>query len=239
MDHREWMTQLRGATYRRDGVAVVALARDPDRPPGELQLLGDGLAMALGQRIAAARPAAAGCVAALRGRGWVGDAELADQLDALAGSGPVPMLRPLAVDLEQLAEILEGDPLHIGGMIDLRTGEVWPHSTIDYVREGGDDIDVPDFEDPDRCLWAHGGGSNSGYRDMVRFIDTLDDGDRVDRLGVAVEGRGAFRRFKDVLARWPGELERWYEFSNERQRGRTRAWLADAGYRVVVPDRRR
>ena len=41
-----------------------------------------------------------------------------------------------------------------------------------------------------------------------------------------------FRRFKDVLGSWPGELDRWYEFSAERQRGRARAWLADAGYYV-------
>ena len=52
------------------------------------------------------------------------------------------------------------------------------------------------------------------------------------RLMIAISGRGAFRRFKDVLARWPGELDRWYAFSAERQRGRARAWLADAGYYV-------
>jgi hypothetical protein len=76
-------------------------------------------------------------------------------------------------------------------------------------------------------------GSRDGYRDMVLFVDTIDDDDRVDRLGIALQGRGAFRRFKDVLARWPDELDRWYEFSNDRQRGRARTWLADAGYRVA------
>ena len=55
-----------------------------------------------------------------------------------------------------------------------------------------------------------------------------------DRLEVAIAGRGAFRRFKDVLARWPGELERWHLFSNERGRGRARAWLAREGYRPSV-----
>lgn len=39
------------------------------------------------------------------------------------------------------------------------------------------------------------------------------------------------RRFKDVLSRWPDELERYYQFSGERQRGRARARLAEAGYR--------
>jgi len=40
------------------------------------------------------------------------------------------------------------------------------------------------------------------------------------------------RRSKDVLARWPGELDRWHSFSAERQHGRAWAWLADAGYYV-------
>jgi hypothetical protein len=143
------------------------------------------------------------------------------------------MLRPLAVDLELLSEILEGDPMTTGGAVDLRTGEVWPRGTIEYADEGGDDIGAPDFEDGERFLWVHGEGSRDGYRDMVSFLATVDDDDRVDQLGTALQGRGAFRRFKNVLARWPGELDRWFEFSVERKRGRARAWLADAGYRVA------
>ncbi|MDT7697473.1 MAG: hypothetical protein QOI75_6843 [Pseudonocardiales bacterium] len=233
MDDRDLTTQLRGAVHRRDGTAVVALADDPARPSSVLQLLGEGLAAAVTQRVDGAQQTAAQCVAALRARGWVGDVELADQLDALAGIGPIPMRRPLAVDLEQLSDILEGDPMTTGGALDLRTGEVWPRSTIEYVDEGGDDIEAPDFEDGKRFLWVHGGGSRDGYQDMVLFLDTVEDEDRADRLGIALQGRGAFRRFRNVLARWPGELERWHQFSGDRQRGRARAWLADAGYRVA------
>ena len=65
---------------------------------------------------------------------------------------------------------------------------------------------------------------------MELFIGTVADPERADRLAIAIDGRGAFRRFKDVLGRWPGEIERWYAFSEERQRGRARAWLAGAGY---------
>ena len=70
------------------------------------------------------------------------------------------------------------------------------------------------------------------------FIASVEDPGRAERLAIALPGRGAFRRFKAELARWPGELERWHAFSEERQRGRARSWLAAAGYRVLPVDRR-
>ena len=81
-------------------------------------------------------------------------------------------------------------------------------------------------------------GSREAYRDMELFLASVDDPGRADCLAIAIEGRGAFRRFKDVLARWPGELERWYALSEERQRGRARSWLTEAGYRVPPAARR-
>jgi hypothetical protein len=170
-------------------------------------------------------------IAALRERDWEGDDALADQLDALLGSSAMPDLRPLPVDLDELAGILEGDPMYGGGRVDLATGEVWPAPAVDYALEIGQE-DEDESDDPDKWLWVHCDGSRDGYRDMELFIGTMRDPGRADRLEIAISGRGAFRRFKDVLARWPGELDRWYAFSAERQRGRARAWLADAGYYV-------
>ena len=155
----------------------------------------------------------------------------------MLGSGPAPMLRPVAVDLDELAGILEGDPLHGGGRIDLKTGEVWAQAAIEYAREAGEE-DEDGADDPERWLSVHGEGSRQSHRDMELFITSMDDPGRADRLTIAIEGRGAFRRFKDVLARWPGELERWYALSEERRRGRARSWLTDAGYRVLPAPRR-
>jgi hypothetical protein len=73
---------------------------------------------------------------------------------------------------------------------------------------------------------------------MAAFIATIDDADRADRLGIAIQGSGAFRRFKDVLSRWPDDFERWFAFSEDRRRGRARKWLADSGYRVVTASKR-
>jgi Uncharacterised protein family (UPF0158) len=167
-------------------------------------------------------------VAALRERDWEGDDVLADQLEALLRNGVIPDFRPLPVDLDELAGILEGDPMYGGWRTDLATGEVWPAPTVAYAREIGQE-DEDESDDPDKWLWVHCEGSRDGYRDMELFIGTVRDPGRADRLEIAISGRGAFRRFKDVLARWPGELERWYAFSAERQSGRARAWLADTG----------
>ena len=139
------------------------------------------------------------------------------------------MLRPLSVSLEELSEILEGDPLNGGGRIDRQTGEVWHRAQIDYAVETGEED--PDAEDPDRWLWVECEGSRRGYRDMEDFIASVTDPHQAELLAVAIEGRGAFRRFKDVLHRWPGLVDRWYAFSDDRRIGRAREWLADAGYR--------
>jgi len=68
---------------------------------------------------------------------------------------------------------------------------------------------------------------------MDDFIATVDDPAIADRLRTAIDGRGAFGRFRDLLDRWPEEATRWYAFSDDRQIGRGRAWLADAGHRAV------
>jgi hypothetical protein len=77
---------------------------------------------------------------------------------------------------------------------------VWPQSAIDYARETGESDD-DESDDADRWLWVPCEGSRAGYHDMVQFIGTIDEPARANRLEIAIQGRGAFRRFKDELAR--------------------------------------
>jgi len=221
---------LRVKIPAEDGTAVVEMT-GPAVPENGLQAFGDWVLAALEQDADGAVEAARLMVAALRERYWEGDDVLADQLDALLRGGAMQDLRPVPVDLDELAGILEGDPVYGGGRIDLVTGEAWPAPAVDYARETGQE-DEDESDDPDKWLWVHCEGSRDGYRDMERFIETVRDPRRAARLEIAISGRGAFRRFKDALGRCPGELDRWYAFSAERQRGRARAWLADAGYYV-------
>jgi len=227
MEAKDRRTELRAAVNRGDGLAVVGLAERWLGSDDALQLLGDGLLAALAHHVGEAPKLAAECARRLRQRGWDGDDDLADQLDAGAGVRAHPMLRPLPVDLEELAMLLEGDGFGGGGRIDRQTGEIWTEAAIEYAEEQGEDLDT---DDEDRWLWVGPEGSADGYRDMQAFIATVTDPSRADRLEIAIDGNGAFRRFKDVLGRWPEELERWFAYSEERQRGRARTWLTDAGY---------
>ncbi|AUY53951.1 hypothetical protein EH183_04285 [Streptomyces sp. CB01881] len=217
---------MRAARHAGDGAALVALLSGQPLA-GVLQQIGDALGDAVTARVPGATDLAGRCIAALGERDWEGDVELTRQLDAALGCGPVPVLRPLSVDLEELSGLLEGDPVFGGGRIDLTTGDCWPQQVDSDER-------AEDVEDHERWLPVWCEGSRDGYRDMELFIATVGDADFADRLEIAIAGRGAFRRFKDVLARREDELHRFGLFAEERQRGRARAWLAGNGYRPVA-----
>ncbi len=219
---------LRAAIFRRDAEAIVSLLRESE-PGDHLQLAGDSVLIALDRGVSEAAELARTLVAPLRERGWEGDEELADQLAARLATGPAPELRPLPVDLEELSDVLEGDPRNGGGSIDPRSGQVWPQFVLDAELEEDHDDDEDLDWIPVECE-----GSRDGYRDMEDFVDALPDPEQRDRLRIALDGRGAFRRFRDVLARTPDDHSRWSSFSDERRRGRARAWLARKGYCVAL-----
>ena len=228
MPGSEERSQLRGAIAQGDGAAVAQLLTGRPWPEDAQQLIGDGLLTALSQQVDGAAPLTEVCVSALRARGWAGDEELADMLQAPTGGAP-RFLRSLTVDLEELAMVLEGDPVHGGGRIDLRTGEVWPQAAIDYAIEIGEENE-DENDDPDRWLWVRCRGSHAAYGDMEWFIANLDQPQIADQLNKAISGSGPFRRFNNALSSWPDLKERWHGFSEDRQRGRARSWLADQGY---------
>lgn len=234
----EWdedgLRAVRGALHAQDGVALLAaLRRGPAREV--LQLAGDGVAGAAVLGLPTAAEMAALFLGARQERGFRGDEELADRLRAAMGDAAIPLLRPLAIDLEMLAMLLEGDPAESGGRIDLSTGECWPA----FTDELGTGLEAEEADDPDRWLCVPALGSRAGYRDMELFIEGLGDVALADRLRIAIGGRGAFRRFKNVLARDERAWRRYHRFCDERQRGRARAWLAEEGYRPSSPVLRR
>jgi hypothetical protein len=67
---------------------------------------------------------------------------------------------------------------------------------------------------------------------MAAFASRVRDPRARERLETAIEGRGAFRRFRDAVAE--GDLlTDWHRYSDDRKLGRARAYLAGRGIRVL------
>lgn len=71
--------------------------------------------------------------------------------------------------------------------------------------------------------------SRDGYHDMQEYIGSLEDEHLRELLEVAIQGSGAFRRFKDVLYRYPEAQENWFRFRDEREQRRMVDWLESEG----------
>jgi hypothetical protein len=68
---------------------------------------------------------------------------------------------------------------------------------------------------------------------MSDFTDTVRDADLQNKLIAAMEGRNAVRRFKDVLAHYPDELQRWATLQQQSQQEHAAQWLQDEGIEPV------
>jgi hypothetical protein len=67
--------------------------------------------------------------------------------------------------------------------------------------------------------------SREQYRWMERFVLSVTDEPLRDRLQIAIDGKGAFRRFKDVLLAFPTERERWFSYRAELLHWHIHNWL--------------
>jgi hypothetical protein len=72
------------------------------------------------------------------------------------------------------------------------------------------------------------------YGDMEEFIETVEDERVQQRLWRAIDGRGAFRRFRDAIFDHEEERARWFAFRDARRRERILEWLADEGIELII-----
>jgi hypothetical protein len=95
----------------------------------------------------------------------------------------------------------------------------------DWQKEMILEADLVEQEYGTRYLRVERDDPYGDYRDMERFIGTVRDGRLRERLWNAIQGRGAFRRFKDLLARHPDVEEAWFAFKDARLEKRVADWL--------------
>ncbi|MDR1187112.1 MAG: UPF0158 family protein [Bifidobacteriaceae bacterium] len=147
------------------------------------------------------------------------------------------------VDIDQLAEQLDMGFDDSVGFVDPETGElIWLElDGVGMIEDGAtweeveaasahwaSDISREDFDRWDRLIAMPSQRELGGYGMMCDFIDGLDDGRAADALARAIQGSGAFRRFKDV-AYSAGLLEDWFAYKHEAVVEFAKDWCGQEG----------
>ena len=136
--------------------------------------------------------------------------------------------RAVKIDLDELCSALEDSSYEHHYYLNLETGEIvfisdyMDGEEIEQLRHKIDEN--RDYYKPIPRVESY-----EGYEDMADFIATGGDECLAELLEVAINGKGAFRRFKDALARYPNERERWYRFEDDKMKGRALEWLETIG----------
>lgn len=93
--------------------------------------------------------------------------------------------------------------------LDLHTGQVL---TIVDSRPEDDEKRRQIRSSTGRYVHLDPASSREQYRWMERFVKSVEDPSLAERLVLAIDGKGAFRRFKDVLLSYPVERDRWFQY---------------------------
>ena len=142
-------------------------------------------------------------------------------------------MRKVEIDLIELIAAFDNCRIGYEYYLDIKTGEILYTFDEGMDCEEIEKINEQIEDEPDRYLAIPTDSSREGYRDMEAFSDTVKDESLKEKLWIALDGRGAFRRFKNVLYDYPEERERWLKFKEERIKSRIAEWLKENKIELV------
>jgi hypothetical protein len=142
--------------------------------------------------------------------------------------GQTKKITDVPVAWEALEDAFENNAPEVHSYLHFDTGEV-----IRIVDGVADPAMHTRIMNDDRYLRIDPVSSREQYRWMERFIATVEDEELRRRLNIAIDGKGAFRRFKDALMSHPVDRERWFAFRSERLRSCMESWLTAHGINAV------
>lgn len=129
------------------------------------------------------------------------------------------MLSLAQIELDMLVMVMEDNSFDQTYWIDPTNGAIHGSFDDDFDEEAADEagwVAVEPFSSLD------------SYSDMQLFIATVDQPGQAARLSDAIVGKGAFRRFKDIVFNSDDLGPRWRAFEEARRRARAIEWLVDA-----------
>jgi hypothetical protein len=135
-------------------------------------------------------------------------------------------MRVTPVNWTELETAFERNSPEIESFLDTRTGDV-----VSIVQGSLDQAEQRSkvAGSPESFVRIEPAASREQYRWMERFVVNVVDPLLRERLVIAIDGKGAFRRFKDVLVAYPAERERWFSFRGDLLHWQMQKWLEREG----------
>lgn len=138
---------------------------------------------------------------------------------------PVPATRGavrIDLDWDALEIAVERNSPDTDSYLDLTTGRVLTITSGDpeaSINRQSVSENIRNF------LRIEPASSREQYRWMERFVGSVVDEPLRERLIISIDGKGAFRRFKDVLLAYPAERERWFSYRADLLHWHIAQWL--------------
>jgi hypothetical protein len=136
---------------------------------------------------------------------------------------PARGVAKIELDWDALEIAVERNSPDTDSYLDLTTGRVLTITTGDpeaAINRQSVSENIRNF------LRVEPASSREQYRWMEKFVGSVVDEPLRDRLIISIDGKGAFRRFKDVLLAYPAERERWFSYRADLLHWHIQNWLA-------------
>jgi hypothetical protein len=142
------------------------------------------------------------------------------------------MSKSIKVSWDNVEIAFERNSPDLHSYIDRESGEVVV--AVDGVAEDAERRRLVAAE-PERFVRIDPASSREQYRWMERFVVSVEDPQLRERLLIAIDGKGAFRRFKDVLLTYPAERERWFNYRADLLHHHINQWFASKSLEPEPP----
>lgn len=141
-------------------------------------------------------------------------------------------MRAVPIRWEDLETAFERNAPDTESWLDLRNGSVVT------IIDGEPDAQLRQSEiaaTPESYLRIDAASSREQYRWMEHFVASVTEPALRERLVISIDGKGAFRRFKNVLLSYPVERERWFSYRSELLRYQMQLWLEEKQLEATQP----
>lgn len=138
------------------------------------------------------------------------------------------MKRKVVASIRELLRVFEFCSDEMTYYLNIETGKVAMYSNLSGgFDEKGNEIENKNAFASNKYVEISGTHSYEVFRDMERFVETVQDSTLQEKLAAVFKERGAIRRFKELLSNHTKEQSDWLTFRKKCLLERIYNWLEE------------